>query len=125
MKCRMPRGSAAVELALVLPLLLTLVLGALDWGYYFFVAQVVTNATREGARAGSLHEDDAGASGDASAAAANYLQLNGLDPSKATITVTPTADAVRVQIDYPAGSLTGLVGLVVPARAQGRAEMRR
>ncbi|MBN2358950.1 MAG: pilus assembly protein, partial [Deltaproteobacteria bacterium] len=62
------RGAAAVEFAIVLPLLLLLVLGGLDWGYYFFIAQVTTNAAREGARAGSL-ELDAGASQTAALAA--------------------------------------------------------
>src|SRR6267142_1730292 len=48
------RGTAAVEFALVFPLLLTLVLGAIDWGWYFFIDQLVTNSAREGARAGTL-----------------------------------------------------------------------
>ena len=45
------RGGAAVEFALlVLPLMLVL-LGILDYGFYFFVDLVATNAAREGARA--------------------------------------------------------------------------
>jgi Flp pilus assembly protein TadG len=48
---RRQRGAAAVELALVLIPLLVIVLGAIDWGYYFYVRQMATNAAREGARA--------------------------------------------------------------------------
>jgi Flp pilus assembly protein TadG len=48
------RGAAAVEFALVLPLLILLVLGGVDWGYYFFAGEIVGNAAREGARAGAL-----------------------------------------------------------------------
>jgi hypothetical protein len=48
------RGAVAVEFALVLPILLLLVLGGIDWGYFFFAGQIVANAAREGARAGSL-----------------------------------------------------------------------
>jgi Flp pilus assembly protein TadG len=44
------RGVAAIELALVLPFLLLLSLGALDYGYYFWVG---INAT-EAARAASM-----------------------------------------------------------------------
>lgn len=47
-------GVAAVEFALVLPLFLMLVMGAIDWGWFFHIDQLVTNAAREGARAGTL-----------------------------------------------------------------------
>jgi Flp pilus assembly protein TadG len=45
------RGAAAVELAIVLPLVLVLVGGIIDWGRFMFAQSVVTNAAREGARA--------------------------------------------------------------------------
>jgi Flp pilus assembly protein TadG len=48
------RGAVAVEFALVLPLLLLLVLGGIDWGYYFFAGEIAANAAREGARAGAI-----------------------------------------------------------------------
>jgi Flp pilus assembly protein TadG len=48
------RGAVAVEFALVLPLLLLLVLGGIDYGYYFFVSEIAANAAREGARAGAI-----------------------------------------------------------------------
>src|SRR4051794_30341795 len=48
------RGTAAVEFALVFPLLLTLVLGAIDWGWYFFIDQLVPTCPRGGAGAGPL-----------------------------------------------------------------------
>lgn len=44
----------AVEFALLLPILILLVMGGIDWGYYFFIQQVATNAAREAARAGSV-----------------------------------------------------------------------
>jgi hypothetical protein len=43
-----------VEFALVLPLFILLVLGGVDWGYYFFAGEIVANAAREGARAGAV-----------------------------------------------------------------------
>lgn len=44
-------GNITVELALVLPLLLFLVAGVLDLGMLFWQKHILTNATREGARA--------------------------------------------------------------------------
>ena len=44
------RGAAAVELAVVLPLLLTLVFGIIEFGWVFMVRETLTNASREGCR---------------------------------------------------------------------------
>ena len=46
------RGVAAVEFAIVLPLLLFLFIGITEFGIAYYNKQVVTNASREGARAG-------------------------------------------------------------------------
>lgn len=46
------KGAATVELALVLPLLLMLVFGIIEFGLLLFNQQVITNASREGARFG-------------------------------------------------------------------------
>lgn len=43
-------GSAVVEFALVCPLFLLLVFGIIEFGRMLMVQQVLTNATREGAR---------------------------------------------------------------------------
>jgi Flp pilus assembly protein TadG len=43
-------GSAAVEFAVLLPILLILLAGFFDFGWYFYVKHTVTNASREGAR---------------------------------------------------------------------------
>jgi Flp pilus assembly protein TadG len=44
------KGQAIVEFTLVLPFLLILVGGAVDWGMAFFTSHTVQNAAREGAR---------------------------------------------------------------------------
>lgn len=46
------RGAAAVEFALVLPVLLSLLLGVVDLGLAVYTQSVLSNASREGARAG-------------------------------------------------------------------------
>jgi Flp pilus assembly protein TadG len=46
------KGAAAVEFALVLPLLIVLTFGIIEFGVFLYNQQVITNASREGARAG-------------------------------------------------------------------------
>jgi Flp pilus assembly protein TadG len=46
------RGAAAVEFALLLPVLMAMLMGALEMGLILYDKTVLTNATREGARAG-------------------------------------------------------------------------
>ncbi|MDL1962789.1 MAG: pilus assembly protein [Deltaproteobacteria bacterium] len=50
------KGVAAVELALCLPILILLVCGSIEFGLLFYNRQVITNASREGARAGIVAE---------------------------------------------------------------------
>ncbi|SDT97865.1 TadE/TadG family type IV pilus assembly protein [Desulfobacula phenolica] len=60
-------GAALIEFAIVLPLLLILIFGTIEFGLYLFNTQVLTNAAREGARRGvimrsqprSVSEEDA------------------------------------------------------------------
>jgi Flp pilus assembly protein TadG len=47
-------GTTIVEAAFVLPLLLLLVLGGLEYGWLFFNVQQITNAARQGARVACL-----------------------------------------------------------------------
>jgi len=44
------RGGAAIEFAIILPFLVLLIFGAIEFGVMFYNKQVITNATREGAR---------------------------------------------------------------------------
>jgi len=121
------RGATAVELALTLPLFMSVLLGMLDWGYYFFVAQVVNNAAREAARAGAVETTEGAASSSASSKATTYLDGNGLASANANVDVTfPDATSVRVAITYTTGSLTGfLPDSMIPDAARASAEMRR
>jgi len=51
---RRERGAAAVEMALVLPLLLLIVGGIIDFGRFFYTQNIVVNAAREGARSRAM-----------------------------------------------------------------------
>lgn len=48
------KGAVAVEFAIILPLLITLVFGIIEFGRTMMVQQAMINATREGAREASL-----------------------------------------------------------------------
>ena len=45
-------GGAVVEFALILPLFILLLFGIVEFGLFLYNKQVITNASREGARAG-------------------------------------------------------------------------
>lgn len=48
-------GVAVVEFAIILPILLLLILGGMDFGHAYYIEHVITNASREGARYGSRY----------------------------------------------------------------------
>ncbi len=48
------RGAAVVEMAIVTPLLMTMMLGMIEFGYIFMMQQSLTNGAREAARLATL-----------------------------------------------------------------------
>lgn len=48
------RGANAIEFALVAPVLMAMMLGVVDYGWYFFRESLVTNALRTAVRSGSI-----------------------------------------------------------------------
>ncbi|MFZ5631240.1 MAG: TadE/TadG family type IV pilus assembly protein [Bacillota bacterium] len=52
------RGQAMVELALVLPILLILFMGVIEFGRIFHTYLMITNASREGARVAIVGKSD-------------------------------------------------------------------
>ncbi len=79
-----------VELAVVLPLFVTLVFGIIEFGQAFMVLQLVNNAAREGGRAAIVN-------GSTNASVTQVVQdalvATGVDPLDVTITITVTEDA--------------------------------
>lgn len=94
---RQERGAQAVEFALVIPLILVLVLGVLEFGRLLNIHISVSGAAREGARVMAIH-DDAGAAEDAAKAAAPAL-----DDTQLSVSVGPCdpGQAVTVTVSYP------------------------
>ena len=84
------RGQSMVEFALVLPLLLLILGGLIDFGRVFNQSMIVTAAAREGARAAAVGES---ASVAANAAAAAKAYAAAIDQGGLQVSVNPTAPA--------------------------------
>ncbi len=101
------RGLALTEMALVLPLLLWLTLGAIEYGWIFLKMQQVTGASREGARVGATPDavgaDVTNAVNDVMTAANISGHSTTVAPgvgiaTGATLTVTVTVPYTNVQL---------------------------
>lgn len=113
-RLRDERGASAVEFAMIVPLLVTIVLGIAEFGHAFQVQGTLSAAAREGARVMALQNDPAAAK----AAVRNAAPT--LDPVIADdqITISPAAcpvstagtTLVELTIDYPMPFLTGFFG---------------
>lgn len=104
------RGATLVELALVLPLLMLILLGCLDFGRILYVSAVVTNTAHEGAAWGSLNPPTSGGwnQGVVSAAITESAgTLPSLTDADITVADIPSGDpsapgyvSVEVQTEY-------------------------
>jgi Flp pilus assembly protein TadG len=100
------RGAAAVELALVLPVLLLVLFGIIDFGRMLNTQLTLTEAAREGARAAALRQ---------SAATRVQSATTGLTGVTAQVTSCPTnavatQDAI-VTVNYQFQFLTPLAAI--------------
>jgi Flp pilus assembly protein TadG len=90
MRSRSPeRGTALVELSIVMPLLLLLSLMVMEGGAMIRTHIVINNAAREAARFSSL-EENAGNVAGIQQVAVSYAAMNGVTISAAEVTVTQT-----------------------------------
>jgi Flp pilus assembly protein TadG len=108
------RGQALVETAMVLPIILLLLFGLIDFGRAFYTWIVLTNSAREGARVGAVQ----GTSGQITSRI--NQTASSLESSKMTIKLTnvqgPRGQAVDVALEYrfqyvtPMGAIMSLMG---------------
>jgi hypothetical protein len=85
-------GAAAVEFALLLPILLLLVFGIVDFGRLLNAQITLTEAAREGARAESLGADPVARATAVSPGMGMGVSVDGDCPDAADTTVTTTLD---------------------------------
>lgn len=105
------KAQAIVEFAFVLPVLLLMLMGIIEFGRIFMAQQTITNAAREGARIGILPSSTLA---DVEGTVSTYMNISGLEgPSTITVanvgpTVQPGA-ATSVTVQYQLPILTGSI----------------
>jgi len=108
MRLQREDGAIALEFALILPIFLLIVAGIVEFTVMLYDQQVLTNASREGARAGIIQLDpkpsDATLKASITSVVNTYLTGAGLKTASATITPTVEgqafSDDITVRVDY-------------------------
>jgi Flp pilus assembly protein TadG len=107
-------GQSMVETALVLPVILFIMLGIVDFGFLFNNYLVIDNASREGARSAAVGSSDSVINSTVTSIAAS------LDQSKLKTTINPPEDErtkgseVTITVEYDYSLLTPIIGVVIP-----------
>lgn len=117
------RGAAAVELAIVFPLLLLIIAGIVDFGRFFLTEIQLTNAVREGARVAVLGETSANVILRTETAAPSVPGLAVTTPQlcasggggDARVSATATFDWILLE---PAMNVVGAAGVLPEAQAE-------
>lgn len=103
-KLRSESGASAVEFALLLPLLMMILFGIIEFGMALYRQSILTNASREGARLGIVQSVPAITDAQINAAIDNYLTPAGINPgnvSRAIVNGLVTGTPVRVTLTLP------------------------
>lgn len=112
-------GAAAVEFALVAVILISLLIGIVQFGFTFWEYIQVAHAAREGVRWAAL-----GAPGQAVTRAQGAAP--GLDPGRMNVAITGSSDtySVRVVVTYPRTEIVPIPLVELPATISSTAEQR-
>lgn len=108
------KGQTLVEMALVLPILILILMGMVEFGRILNSYLIITNASREGARYASVHSTDSQIQ-----VAINNLTST-LNQEKLILTISPqlssrsSGSSTTVRIDYDIDILTPLISNIVP-----------
>lgn len=115
------RGAAAVEFALIAPILVMLLLGIMEFGRAYNAQISLTNAAREGVRVMAISKNQASARTAARNAAVSLSPA--LVDSNITFSATtcPANSQMTVTITYNLNTLTGIAG---PFAMTGRGVMQ-
>jgi hypothetical protein len=99
-------GQELVEFALVLPVLLLLMYGIVEFGRVIFVYNTLANAAREGARCGIIASSGCGG---APACVLHTTQAAGLADADVTVVCTPGDDTIEVHVSTVVTLIAGNV----------------
>jgi Flp pilus assembly protein TadG len=129
----MQAGTSVVEMAIVLPLLLVLVFAIGDFGIAYTRWNSLTNAVREGARAGVVFRapcDAATVEGDVQGTVSTFASSSGLDGASIATTVTNSCAGTGTQltvsstIPYQYIAMSALAGFAPTLTLSARSVMR-
>jgi Flp pilus assembly protein TadG len=116
-------GVAAVEFGLLLPILMLVLVGIIEYGYVFYVDLVLANAAREGARAGVTVQGTPCTT--AQSVATGYLTSN--LPGSVTGSATCTSNT-NVVVQVTVNPFVPLIGYLphaaLPAKLVASSSMR-
>lgn len=110
------KGQAIVEMALVMPLLIMLLFGIVEFGRVLNTYIVVTNLSREGARIGAVGGSDT--------AIVDFIRnsaaTSGFDTSQISVSPSPTSiskrargSSVMVTVSYPVDIVAPVIGTII------------
>ena len=106
------KGQATVEMALVMPIIILLLFGIMEFGRIFNAYLIVTTASREGARAGVV------GAADAAIRSAVTTTAGTLDTVAMSVYITPSSSlrtrgaSLTVSIEYPIRVFTPVINSI-------------
>jgi Flp pilus assembly protein TadG len=121
-------GAAMVEMAIVLPVLLILTLGLIEYGWVFLKVSQINQAARHGVRAAVRPDATAGI---VQSNVSSLMTAAGIKSEDYTLTYTDLYVAVgqpvtvHISVNYDKLSLTGTGFLPLPDKIQGRGTMAK
>ena len=108
------KGQSIVEIALILPVILLILFGIIQFGIIFNADLIITNASREGAREAAVGVSDTEIVNTIKASMAT------LDEEFVNITISPSSSSrvtgaqVSVQIDYNIQIVMPIISNIIP-----------
>lgn len=126
LRLKSKKGQSLVETALIMPVIILILTGIIDFGMMFNNYIVVSNASREGARSAAVGATDAQIK-----TVVNTVTST-LDKNKITISISPAGtlrkkgDEVVVTVKYDYSLITPVVSGILggPVKMKGTAAMR-
>lgn len=89
------RGSAVLDTALVLPILLSLAFGTVEYGHYFYWKHTLQGAAREGARVGIT---PSATNSEVTTAVSNAMTAAGISAANYTLRIRNAADSADLNV---------------------------
>jgi len=132
-KRRTEAGTSTVEAVIVLPLMLVLMFGIIEFGISYTRWNSLTNAVREGAREGVVFRspcDSGPVTTLIETTVSDFANSSGIDPSEITTTVTGACTGTGTQLTVAAAMpynfvvLSALAGLAPSMDLSARTVMR-